>query len=109
MGLTSGCFLPFTTKGNKPLSRINNWLYGISHPQVSSIDVKGMPTGIVDRHITTNTKQDLVAIWWKDTQDSGWQWSSMADSGAYNILIFRVNKYVRSVVQFMSQFYTCIH
>ena len=62
--------------------------------QVSLLDVEGMPTGMVQRHIVANSHGDLVAIWWRDTQESGWQWSSMADSGLNNVLLFTMNRCV---------------
>jgi len=52
-----------------------------------------MPTGKVERHIVSNSQQDLVVIWWKDTQDAGWQWSSMADGGIHNLIVFRLSGY----------------
>ena len=57
-----------------------------------------MPTGIVQRHIVANSHGDLVAIWWRDTQESGWQWSSMAGSGLDNILLFTMNRYYMKMV-----------
>ena len=51
-----------------------------------------MASEMVRRHIVANSQGDLVAIWWRDTQDSGWQWPSMADSGINNILLFRMNR-----------------
>ena len=51
-----------------------------------------MASDMVHRHIVANSRGDLVAIWWRDTQDSGWQWSSMADSGVNNILLFKMNR-----------------
>lgn len=59
-----------------------------------------MASDMVRRHIVANSHGDLVAIWWRDTQDSGWQWSSMADSGINNILLFNMNRYIYSIHQF---------
>lgn len=61
-------------------------------PKVTYLNVKGMPSGLVQRHLVCNSKNDLVAVWWRDTQDSGWQWSSMADSGPHNLIIFKMNQ-----------------
>ena len=60
--------------------------------QMSLVDVEGMANDMVHRHIVANSRGDLVAIWWRDTQDSGWQWSSMADSSINNVLLFRMNR-----------------
>ena len=35
-----------------------------------------------------NGKGDLVVVWWKDLQEGGWTWSSMADGRAENLLTF---------------------
>lgn len=57
--------------------------------KMSTLVVKGMPAGQVDRHVIANSQRDLVAIWWKDKQDGGLQWSSMADGECNNVTIIR--------------------
>lgn len=56
------------------------------------LSVKGMPDQRIKRHIITNSQKDLIAIWWKDIQDNGFQWSSLADGESDNIIVLRVKK-----------------
>lgn len=56
--------------------------------QLSYVEVQGAPSGQVQRHLVANCKGDVVVLWWRDTQDGGWNWSSMADSCTENLHTF---------------------
>lgn len=56
------------------------------------LSVKGMPDQRIKRQIIANSQKDLIAIWWKDVQDNGFQWSSLADGESDNIIVLRVKR-----------------
>ena len=60
--------------------------------KVCNICVRGMPDHRIDRHITVNSQKDLVAVWWQDIQESGLQWSSLADGESNNVAIIRIKR-----------------
>ena len=55
------------------------------------IRLDGLPSSEVQRHLASNCKGELVVVWWSDTQEGGWTWSSMAHGGTDNLLTFRMN------------------
>lgn len=56
--------------------------------QVTTLDMPGLPTPQVRRHLTCNRRADLLVVWWRDAQEGGWTWSSMAHGGTENLLTF---------------------
>ena len=65
---------------------------GMSDVKVVYQEVPGLPDAIVDRQLTVNSQRELVAIWWRDCQEGGVKWSSLAAGGKNNITIIRIKK-----------------
>lgn len=68
--------------------------------KISSIDlryieleIKGIPDHTIERHMLTNSQQDLLVIWWSDLiQDNGLLWSGMAGGEHTNMCIIKFKR-----------------
>jgi hypothetical protein len=57
----------------------------------SELEVKGMPDHPqIVRNLLSNPQNDLLVVWWRDEQENGLRWSSMADGECTNVVLIKV-------------------
>lgn len=65
---------------------------GLLDVKVVYNEIPGLPDAIVNRHLTASSQRELVAIWWRDNQEGGLTWSSLAAGGKNNITIIKIKR-----------------
>ena len=65
----------------------------------SELEVKGMPDHPqIVRNLLSNPQNDLLVVWWRDEQENGLRWSSMADGECTNVVLIKVKRYFVVIV-----------
>lgn len=84
------CYLYFNKKPNLDFRKVEK--LSTLEPKTLFIDLPGPSSKRLVRHLSLNSRQDMVVVWWSGHSEEAWPWSPMTgEKDRANLVIFGMN------------------
>lgn len=84
------CYVYFNKKPSLDFRKLEK--LSALEPKTSFIDLPGPSSKRLDRHLSINSRQDMVVVWWSGHSEEAWPWSPMTgEKDRANLVIFGLN------------------
>lgn len=84
------CYIHFNKKPSLDFKKLEK-MSGLE-PKTSFVDIPGPSSKRLNRHLSLNSRQDMVLVWWCSHTEEAWPWSPMSgEKDRANLVIFSLN------------------